>query len=252
MSSNTGRSSKYERRVQLALKWYHLDHLEVSEIQDRFEEEGYGSFTQRTIKGYINSKPSEEVLEQIRERHAATREQIAEREEQAWRRAREAEMESTRDEPLVGMVPEEEYVDGRRQSPKEIPYEWEVLEPGHPDWPDWGDPELDTIIRFTEGMTLVEPGQPYPKRDWKGEPVYHKEVKGLQRDQPDRKSRSFLRREQTEHLEAKGEAMGIYEESIHVSGDLSIDSEITVPDEIVQAVIQASQSRLKDGEDGDE
>jgi len=47
-----------QRRVTLALKWHHLDNLSVEEIQERFEQEGIGSYVQSTIRDYLNDDPS--------------------------------------------------------------------------------------------------------------------------------------------------------------------------------------------------
>lgn len=253
-----GRQSKHERRKTLALKWYHLDHLTIPEVQERLYEEGYVShhgddpyFTERTIKGWINSKESEEVLQAVRERHADAREQIAERHEQLYERARSAEFQATEDDWVVGLVPVEDQVDGRRSSPKDIPYSWEVVEPGEPlpdSAPVGADPDMDTIIRITDGWESVEPGGTYPKRDWKGDPVYTKEIVGIARDEADLTQRSFLRQEQSSHLRQKGEALGVYEEEITLSGELDINTEVSVPDQVIQAVIKASQSNLA-GED---
>lgn len=248
----TGRTSKYERRVQLALKWYHLDHLTIPEIQERFEQQGMGSYTTRTIKSYINTQASEEVLEQIRKKQAHTREQVADRQERLYQRAREAETESTKDEPIVGMVPETRSVDGRLSDPKRIPYSWEQISPEDDDWPEWGDPDLDTIIRITDGEEYVQPGHEYPARDYLGRPKYTKQLVGLEREVPDRTSRSFLRQEQQSHLEAKGKALGIYEESIQISGSLDVDTSVEVPDHLVEAVVSASKHNLTDTDDGEQ
>lgn len=251
-----GKQSKYERRVTLALKWFYLDNLTEKEVQERMEEEGYGSYTIETIRGYINSKPAEEVREKIREDHANTRLQVADRQEDLYQRARQAEMQATDDDKILGLVPEEEKVDGRLADAKRIPYSWEVVQPGEelpPSAPQGADPERDTIIRIIEdGVEHIKPGKTYPKRDWKGEPVYTTEVVGIRRDVPDRTQRSFLRQEQQSHLTAKGEAMGIYEETINVQGDLGIEAEVEVPEELVQAVVGASHDRLTSDSGGED
>lgn len=243
MASKT--QSAYERRVTLALKWHHLDNLTPPEIQEKFREEMGVDLTARTIRGYLNSEPAEEVLDQIRGKHAEVRLQILEREEQAYQRARRSEENSTRDEPIIAMRPRTDKVDGRLKNPKRIPYDWERVDPDDPDWPDWADPELDTIIRFIEGSRMIEPGKEYPYRNYLGEPEYEKTVVGLQREQPDRTSRSFLRQEQTTHLKSKGEAAGIYEETINLQGDLGIEAEVTVPDHLVEALVAASRDNLR-------
>lgn len=255
----TGRQSKYERRVTLALKWFHLDHLTIPEIQDKLLEEGYesphsddGRFSERTVKKWISSKESEEVLEQVRERHANAREQIAERHEELYERARSAEVQATEDEPIKGLVPVEDKVDGRLESPKRIPYSWEVVEPGEElpaSAPEGADPDRDTIIRIVPGEETVQPGAKYPKRDWKGEPVYTVEAVGISRDQADLTQRSFLRQEQSSHLREKGEVLGVYDEEITLSGSLDINQEVTVPDTVIEAVIKASRDNLAGGEE---
>lgn len=53
-----------ERRVDLALKWHHLDNCNVEEIQERFIEHGYGEFARSTIYDYLKEAPAEEVLRQ--------------------------------------------------------------------------------------------------------------------------------------------------------------------------------------------
>lgn len=256
MARARNQQSRYERRVTLALKWFYLDNLDEQEIQERFESEGYGSFTLRTIRGYLKSKPSEEVREAIEEEHANTRLQVADRQEKLYKRAREAEMEATKDEPVKGMVPQTDKVDGRLADPKRIPYGWEEVQPGEevPDSaPIGADPERDTIIRILDDeVTHVEPGRRYPIRNYLGEPEYTVQAVGVRRDIPDSKSRSFLRQEQQSHLEAKGQAMGIYEETINLQGDLGLEAEVEVPEELVQAVIGASHDRLKSGEEGGE
>ena len=251
----TGRQSKYERRVTLALKWFHLDHLTISDIQDKLLEEGYesphsddGRFSERTIKKWINSQESEEVLEQVRQRHANAREQIAERHEDLYQRARSAENQATKDIPIKGLAPVEDKVDGRLESPKTIDYSWRVVQPGEElpaSAPEGADPERDTIIEIDPtGSTVMEPGAKYPKMDWKGEPEYEVQTVGVRRDEADRTQRSFLRQEQSSHLREKGEVMGVYEEEIKLSGSLDISQEVTVPDSVIEAVIKASRSNL--------
>lgn len=256
MAKNKARQSKYERRVTLALKWYYLENLDLDEIRDKLLEAGFenphsddGRYSRETIQDYVNSKPGEEVREQIQQEHAHTRLQVADRQEQLYQRARQAETEATRDEPIVGMVPKTKKVDGRLKNPKRIPYDWEEVQPEDDDWPEWADPDLDTIIRFTEGSRMIEPGARYPLKNYLGEPEYTKEVKGLRRGEPDTTQRSFLRQEQQSHLTAKGEAMGIYEETINLQGDLGIEAEVEVPSELVEAVIGASHNRLSTGSD---
>ena len=247
MSRATNKSSKYERRVTLALKWYHLDHLTESEIQERFEQDGYGEFAISTIRGYLNSAPAEDVREQIQQEHAETRLQVADRLEQAYKRARAAEAQATEETEIIGMRPEMEQVDGRLEHPKTIPYGWELVEPDEPEWPEWAQPGLDKIIRFTEGSREIEPGAEYPKRGPLGEPAYQPYVAGIRRNEPDLTQQSFLRQEQLKHLEAKGESMGIYESTINLQGDLGLEAEVEVPEELVASVISASRDSLSSG-----
>lgn len=248
--------TQYERRVELALKWAYLDNLDYDEIQERFIEEGYGEFAISTIRKYVNqSEASEEVVEKIRESHANTRIQIAERQEELFKKARSSEMQATEDEPIKGLVPVEDKVDGRLNNPKSIPYNWEVVRPGDelpPSAPEGADPERDTIIRIdNSGSTTMKPGDTYPKRDWKGEPVYTTEIVGIRRESPDRTQRSFLRQEQQSHLQAKGEAMGIYEDTINLQGNIGLDAEVTIPEELIEAVVGASHNRLSSDSGGD-
>lgn len=257
MARNNASQSRYERRVTLALKWFYLDNLDYEEIQEKFEEQGYGSFARETIRKYVNqAEAADEVMEQIRDEHANTRLQVADRQERLYQRAQEAEMQATDTEPIMGLVPQEDKVDGRLADPKRIPYSWRVVQPGEelPDSAPMGaDPERDTIIEIIpDGVEHIQPGGTYPKRDWAGEPVYTTEPVGIRHDAPDLTQRSFLRQEQQKHLEAKGEAMGIYEETINISGDLGLDAEVSVPPELVEAVMGASHDRLKSDSEGDE
>jgi len=213
--------STRDRRVTLALKWHHLDHLSVKEIQDRFEAEGIGSYARSTIRRYLNEQSAEEVKEQIRERHADVRLQIAEREERLYQRAREAEAQATEDRPIVRVVPKTERVSRDRATPQSV-QDWEVVDPDDPEYPEWAT-ERDIIIRFTEQTRSVEPGGEYPVQAVDGSPRYTKEFAGLQREQPDQKARAMARQEQSAHLEAKGEILGVYETDINLDVDGDID-----------------------------
>lgn len=209
-----------EHRVTLALKWHHLDNLSPAEIVDRFEEQGFGSPARSTIRDYLSEAPREEIVEQIEQKHADVRLQIAEREEALAERARTAEFEATRDEPKVRVVPKTETVPGDRETPLPRP-DWEVVD-DPADRPDWAT-ERDVIIRFTGKQRSVHPGEEYPLRALDGTPRYTKEFDGLERDQPDQQQRSALRREQSQHLEAKGEVLGVYEETLNVQGEIETD-----------------------------
>ncbi|AXR80798.1 hypothetical protein [Natrarchaeobaculum sulfurireducens] len=218
--------STKERRVTLALKWKHLDNLEVSEIRDRFEEEGIGDYAESTIRGYLSEEPAEEVLEMIEQEHANTRLQIAEREERMYQRAREAESKAVEDQPIKRVVPQTKYCkknDGAIEMPA-----WEFVDPGDDDWPDWAE-EDDVIIRFLEDETrLVEPGDEYPLRSFDGSPRYTTEFVGLERDVDDLQGQAMARQEQSSHLKAKGDVLGVYQENINLSGEVETSGEFSV------------------------
>lgn len=255
--TNVGRTSKHQRRKTLALKWYHLDHLEIRDIQERLHQHGYTSpygddpyFSERTIKKWLNSQESKEVLEQVQREHQNVREQIADRHERMYQRARSAEFEATTDESIAGFEPVEQRVDGRRVEGEMVPYSWEVVEPGEeiPDSaPEGADPDRDTILRIhPDSSTLVEPGQSYPAVDWKMDPIYEMDTVGIERDKPHLAQRSFLRQEQSSHLRQKGEVLGIYEETIQLQGSIEVEHDI--PDRIIEAVIKASHLNLQNEE----
>lgn len=244
----TGRQSKYERRVTLALKWHFLDNLGLEEIQQKFIEQGYGEFTIKTISQYVNSEPAEAVRERIREEHAETRLQVADRLEGAYQRARSAEAQATESQPVYAMAPRTDVL--QTDHPITLSYSWEAVEPGDEDWPEWAVEGLDKPIRILGGETTqVRPGQTYPVTDVLDNPTYTKELVGIRREMPDLSQQAMLRSEQRSHLEAKGRAMGIYEETINLQGDLGMDAEVSLPEEIVEAVTMASHSRLESGEE---
>jgi len=237
--------STRERRVTLALKWHHLDNLSVEEIQDRFEERGIGSYARSTVRGYLNEQPKDEVIEAIEQRHADVRLQIAERQEQLYQRAHRAEMQATEDQPIIRVVPKTERVPGDRETPKEVP-DWEVVDAGDEDYPEWAN-ERDVIVRFTGATTMVQPGEEYPLRAVDGSPRYTKEFDGLERDQPDRRTRAFARQEQSAHLEAKGEALGVYDEEIALTGEVDHNHEHDHGvDEATQEIIEDLADDLKE------
>ncbi|WP_135807348.1 hypothetical protein [Halorussus marinus] len=231
--------STRERRVTLALKWHYLDNLSVEEIQDRFEDEGVGSYAKSTIRGYLNEEPKEEVIEQIEQKHADVRLQIAEREERLYQRARNAESQAVEDQPIVRVVPKTETVSNDRETPMSWPA-WEIVEPGDDDWPEWAT-ERDVIIRFVDNeQTRVLPGEEYPLRAIDGSPKYTKELAGLERDQPDLKGQAMARQEQSSHLEAKGEALGIYSTDINMQVDGDVDHSVELDAETAAAIREAT------------
>ena len=213
--------STRDRRVTLALKWKHLDNLDVDEIQDRFEAEGIGSFARSTVRGYLNEAPKEEVIEQIEQEHADVRLQIAEREERLYQRAREAEVQAVEDQPIIRVVPKTERVPRDRQNPRHV-QDWETVDPDDEDYPEWAT-DRDVIIRFVDGMTGVRPGEEYPVQAVDGSPRYTKEFDGLERDQPDLKGQAMARQEQSSHLQAKGDVLGVYSTEINMSVDKTHD-----------------------------
>jgi len=230
--------STRDRRVQLALKWHHLDNLSVGEVRDRFEEEGIGSYARSTIRGYLNEKPKDEVIEAIEQRHADVRLQIAEREEQLYQRARQAEMEATEDQPIVRVVPKTESVRRDRETAKRVP-DWEIVDVDDPDRPEWAS-ERDVIVRFTGGETRVRPGDEYPVRALDGSPKYTKELAGLERDQPDLKGQAMARQEQSSHLEAKGDVLGVYSTDINMNVDGDVDHSVEFDAETAAAIREAT------------
>lgn len=230
--------STRQYRVSLALKWHHLDNLSVGEIQERFEQQGIGSYTRSTVRDYLNEKPKEEVIEAIEQRHADVRLQIAEREERMFQRAREAEAEATEDEPIVRVIPKTDRVSDDRESPMQWPA-WEIVEPGDDDWPEWAT-ERDVIIRFTDGRTSLMPGEEYPLRAIDGSPKYTKEFDGLRRDQADLKGQAMARKEQSDHLEAKGEALGVYTTDINMNVDGELDTTVSLDEEAAATIREAT------------
>jgi len=230
--------STRERRVTLALKWHYLDNLSVEEIQDRFEDEGIGSYAKSTIRDYLNEEPKEEVIEQIEQQHANVRLQIAEREERMYQRAREAEAQSVEDQPIVRVVPKTETVATDRETPL-VWTDWEIVEPGDEDWPEWAT-ERDIIIRFTDGETEVWAGEEYPLRAVDGSPKYTKEFDGLERDQPDLKGQAMARQEQSSHLQAKGDVLGVYSTDINMQVEGDVDHSVELDAETAAAIREAT------------
>ena len=222
--------SAYERRVTLALKWHHLENLSNGEIRQRFIDEGHGEFTPDTISRYLNSKPAEEVMEQIHNEQAHVREQSAERFERKYERARQAEARATRDEPIIAIRPNT--ARNRNEFPIDVS-DWRVLDASDPTFPEWAT-DRDTIIEFIDGTRSIEVGQQYYPKNPAGEPEYHKEVVGLRRDQPDLNQQRAQRYEQLKHQAEKAEVLGAYEEQHHHThegsiavGELSAEQEET-------------------------
>jgi hypothetical protein len=210
-------TSPRDRRVTLALKWHYLDNLGVGEIQERFDQEGIGSYARSTIRGYLNEDPEEAVIEQIEAEQSNVRLQIAEREERMFQRARDAETQATRDEPIKRAVPQTSRVSTGRETAISVP-NWEVLDEDDPERPDWAT-SRDVVIRFSGGTRRMRPGEEYPIQAVDGSPTYTTEMVGLERDQLDLQGQALARKEQSAHLEAKGEALGIYKDRLELTGE---------------------------------
>jgi len=231
-------TSPRDRRVTLALKWHYLDNLGVEEIQDRFKQEDIGSYARSTIRSYLTEQAREEVIEQVEAEQTDVRLQIAEREERLYQRAREAETQATEDQPLIRVVPRTERVPRDRQTPRHVP-DWEVVDVGDPDRPDWAA-DRDIIIRFIGGTTAVSPGEEYPIQAVDGSPRYTKELHGLERDQPDLKGQAMARQEQSAHLEQKGEALGVYSTDINMSVDGEVAHSVEFDEDTAAAIREAT------------
>jgi hypothetical protein len=236
--------STRDRRVTLALKWHHLDNLDIDEIRERFEREGIGSFARSTIRGYLNEQPKEEVLEAIEAEQANVRQQIADREERKHRRAREAEARATEDRPIKRVVPATGQVSTDREYPLSWP-DWETIDVDDPDHPEWAS-ERDVIIRFTNETRRIQPGEQYPLQAIDGSPKYTTEFCGLERDQPDQQARSSLRREQSDHLQAKGNVLGVYSTDINMNVDGELDTTVSLDEATAAAIREAD---LEEGAD---
>jgi hypothetical protein len=210
--------STRDRRVNLALKWHYLDNLDVGEIRERFEREGIGSFARATVRGYLNEKPKEEIIQAIEQENANVRLQAAERFERLYQQAIEDHDElAVDDEPVVAMVPQMDV----NESETDIRVaDWEQLDADDERWPEWAD-ERDTPIAFTDDTRLIEPGAEYPIGAKRGRrPEYRKAVVGLRRDQPDRVGRSYARQEAASHMREKADVLGVYETDINLNTDL--------------------------------
>ena len=212
------RSSQRERRVTLALKWSLIDDCTTKEIQQKFLENGYGEYALSTIRGYLSEEEGDDVLEQITAERAKVRARAIERHERKHKRARESEQDSFEREEVVAMVPVTTTWDG--DGPIRVPG-WRTLDPD--EYPSEAT-DHDTRIEFTDEQKTVLPGESYPVRDVDGSPKYKPDVVAV-REVPDSTERSFLRREQSHHLEQQGEAAAIYEETVNLNhgGDLSVE-----------------------------
>ena len=224
-----------DQRVTLALKYHHLDGLPAEEIQQRFKDIGVGEYALSTIRDYLNDSPKEEVIKQIEEEQAHTREQIAERQERLFQRARQAEIDAYKREEVAAMVPKLKYNDD--PEPITVPA-WEPLP--EDEYPEDAT-KFDKRIRFTGEVTTVEPGQPYPVKGVDGEPVYELGTVAVRKVE-DRTSRSFLRQEQAEHLEAKGEALAIYEDDINLNVSGGMENTVSFDKETAEAIRQADMN----------
>lgn len=230
-------TSPRDRRVTLALKWHYLDNLSAGEIQERFEQEGYGSYARSTIRGYLNDSAKEEVIEQIEAEQADVRLQIAEREERMYQRARDAESMATEDQAIIAMVPK---MDCNQTDEKERVSDWEQLPPGDDRRPEWAT-ERDVVITFTDDARWIEPGDGYPAGAKRGRvPEYRKAVVGLERDQPDLKGQAMARQEQSSHLEQKGEALGVYSTDINMNVDGEMETSVSLDEETAAAIREAT------------
>lgn len=236
--------STRERRVTLALKWRHLDNLSTEEIQDRFEEEGIGSFARSTIRGYLNEAPKEEILEQIEQQHANVRLQSAERYEQLYQRAREAECEATRDEQIQAMVPQMRTV-SESEEPVHVS-DWERVPPGDDRRPKWAD-EHDVIVVFTDGDHYLDAGAEYPAGARRGGfparagtfPEFRPATIGLERDVADLQGQAMARQEQAKYQEQKGDVLGIYSTDVNLSVDGEMEKTISLDEEAAAAIREA-------------
>jgi|GEM_PF-4506781 len=234
----------YERRVTLALKWHHLDNLSPEEIRERFVDEGIGEYALSTIRGYLNSEPADEVIEQIEQEHANVRLQSAERYERLYQRAREAEAEATRDEKITAMVPKmrtvSEHEDGLRVA------DWERAPPGDGRRPDWAD-DRDTIVVFVTDDRYLEAGQEYPAGARRGGyparpgtlPEFRPATIGLERDVDDPKGQAMARKEQASYQREKADVLGVYSTDINMTVDGEMETTLSLDAEAAAAIREA-------------
>ncbi|EMA42672.1 hypothetical protein [Halococcus saccharolyticus] len=239
-----------ERRAHIARKLHFLDGWSAEAIADHFEEEGIADIKPRTVRKYFKDSDAEETIEKVRDRMAEEDLRIAESLQRKHDRAREAEANADKEVPIQRVFPETEQVRRDRVSDFEWT-EWEQIEPGDADWPEWATPGRDVLIRFTGRTTIVQPGERYPIKGIDGEPKYTTEFVGLE-EVRNEKARAFRREEQAEHLEKKAQVLGIEDNELDVNVGGSIDLEHSVPEEIVTAVVGASHNRLDNDADGSE
>jgi hypothetical protein len=241
-------SFSVERRSHIARKLHYLDGWSAGAIADHFEEEGIADIKPRTVQNYLRDSDAEETIEKVRDRMAEEDLRIAETLQRKHDRAREAERNADKEVPIQRVFPETEQVARDRKSEFRWPV-WERIEPGDADWPERATPGRDVLIRFTDGMTTVRPGERYPVKGIDGEPKYTTEFVGLE-EVKNEKARAFRRQEQADHLEKKATALGIDEDQVNVDVGGSIDIDHSVPEEIVAAVVGASHNRLDNNADG--
>jgi len=237
--------STRDHRVTLALKWHHLDNLEVGEIRDRFEDEGIGSYARSTIRDYLNEQPKDEVIEQIEQKHADVRLQSAERYERLFQRARDAEREATRDEPIEAMVPKMAYV-SQSEEPLRVAG-WERAPPGDDRRPEWAG-ERDTIVVFVDESRILDAGEEYPVGARRGGqparpgtlPEYRTAVVGLERDVDDPKGQAMARQEQAKYQREKADVLGVYSTDINMNVDGELDTTVSLDEETAAAIREAT------------
>jgi len=221
--------STRDRRVTLALKWHHLDNCDVEEIRDRFEREGIGSYARSTIRDYLNEEPKEAVLEAIEQRHADVRLQSAERYEQLYQRAREAEAEATRDEQIRAMVPKMRTV-SKSEHPLRVA-DWERAPPGDDRRPEWADAH-DVVVVFVDDVRPLEAGQEYPAGARRGGyparpgtlPEFRPATIGIERDEPDPQGRAMARKEQAQYQREKADILGVYSTDVNLNVDGEVET----------------------------
>jgi hypothetical protein len=236
--------STRDRRVTLALKWHHLDNLDVEQIRDRFEEEGIGSFARSTVRKYLNEQPKEEVLEAIEQEHTDVRLQSAERYERLYQRAREAEQNATQDETITAMAPKTSVVRSE-EAPLEVS-KWRQAPPGDADRPDWAS-DRDTIVIFCEGLKHLEAGQEYPVGARRGGvparagtlPQFYQAVVGIDRDVDDPKGQAMARNEQAKYQREKADVLGVYSTDINMNVDGELDTTVTLDEATAAAIREA-------------
>jgi len=247
--------SRRDRRVTLALKWHYLDNLSAEEVRDRFEAEGIADLTVSTVRDYLTEQPREEVVEQIEQKHADTRLQIAEREEAKAKRAREAERNATRKEPIQAMVPQMDTVTDR-EAPIRVA-DWERVPPGVDRRPEWAE-ERDVVVVFTDETEVLEAGQEYPVGARRAGaparpgtfPSFTRETVGIERDAVDEQAAALARKEQSDHLEAKGEALGIYSTDINLQAEVESEQTISLDEETAAAIREADLQQGRGDDDG--